>query len=288
MHRTCPVCSSSSYTLLFHDYNRREGYTELEWDYVECSSCGIHYLTEIPSFEEMWEKYEDIYVEPDIESLKKKLKNSPISNYKKILDIGCNHGIQLHRYFNAWWDIYGIDLNEKAIHDVKKYLPEENFSVTTIENSSFPDATFDKLQTFHVLEHVYNPKEFLIKAHNLLKDGWEIEIRIPNGKSLEMKIWWKYASQSWIPFHINMFGPVTIRQILSEAGFHDIRVSTNPLPWWWILSFRQWRGTINKKKWVTNFDQNIFHKLLMVALYPFLYLVSLFRFGEELHIFAKK
>jgi 2-polyprenyl-3-methyl-5-hydroxy-6-metoxy-1,4-benzoquinol methylase len=54
---------------------------------------------------------------------------------------------------------------------VKKYLPEENFSVTTIENSSFPEATFDKLQTFHVLEHVYNPKEFLIKAHNLLKES---------------------------------------------------------------------------------------------------------------------
>lgn len=288
MQRTCPVCSSSDFTIIFHDHNRREWYVELEGDYVQCNSCRMRYLTNIPSFEEMGSKYEDIYVEPNIELLKSKLKKGAASNGKKILDIGCNHGIQLIPYYNSGWDIYGIDLNEKAIHDVKKYLPSDNFIVSTIEDSTFADASFQKIQTFHVLEHVYDPINFLKKCHDLLEKEWEIEIRIPNGGSLEMKVWGKYASQSWIPFHINMFDPKTIRQLLEQVGFSDIHVRTNPIPWWWILSCRQYKGTINTKRGVTNFSQNIIHKLLQVLMYPFLWIASLFWYGEELQIHAKK
>lgn len=169
MQRICPVCSSSDSTIIFHDHNRREGYTELEGDYVQCSSCQMRYLTNIPNFEEMGGKYEDIYVEPNIELLRSKLHKEVISNGKKILDIGCNHGIQLIPYYNSGWDIFGIDLNEKAIRDVKKYLPSNNFVVSTIENSTFADDSFQKIQTFHVLEHVYDPIGFLKKCYTLLE-----------------------------------------------------------------------------------------------------------------------
>ena len=288
MHRNCPICSSSKSTLIFHDHNRREGYAELEWDYVLCTSCGMKYLTNIPSFEEMWGKYQDIYVEPNIESLRSKLKKEISQHEKNILDIGCNHGIQLIPYYNSGWNIYGIDLNEKAIRDIKKYLPEDHFSVSTIEDSLFPDGFFQKIQTFHVLEHVYDPEGFLKKCHSLLDTGGEIEIRIPNWGSVEMKIFGKYASQSWIPFHINLFDPKTLKILLEKTWFHDIRICTNPIPWWWILSFRQWRRTINTSRWVTNFSQNIFHKVFQVIFYPILWILSIPLYGEEIQLFAKK
>ena len=288
MHRNCPVCTSEKYTLVFHDHNRREGYSELEGDYVECSLCHMHYLTNIPSFEEMGGKYEDIYVLPDTEILRSRLVNQPISHHKKILDIGCNHGLQLIPYYNNGWDVYGIDLNEKAIIDIKKIFPQKNFILSTIEDAPFEDWYFQKIQTFHVLEHVYEPYDFLRKCHTLLEEGGDLEIRIPNGGSLEMRIWWKYASQSWVPFHINLFDPKTIDIILKKIWFTAIRIKTNPLPWWWILSFRQWKWTINLSRGVTNFRQNLFHKLLTVLLYPPLFILSLMWYGEELHIFAKK
>ncbi len=149
----------------------------------------MFYLTNIPNFNEMGEKYEDIYVELNIDMQKRKLRNIVSSNNKKILDIGCNHGTQLISYYNDGWDIYGIDLNKKAILDCRRYLPENNFSVSTIEDSDFPDGYFDKIQTFHVLEHVYSPFDFLKKCHCLLRQDGELEIRIPHGKSLEMRVW---------------------------------------------------------------------------------------------------
>ncbi len=288
MQRTCPVCGASWFLLIFHDHNRREGYTELEWDYVRCTACNMQYLTNIPSFEEMGGKYTDIYINPNIGELRSKLKNDIISNGKKILDIWCNYGTQLIPYYNGGWDIFGIDLNEKAIMDVQKYLPVNNFSVNTIEDSTFPDEYFQKIQTFHVLEHVYEVESFLKKCLSLLAPDGEIEIRVPNGWNLEMKLFWKYASQSWIPFHINLFTSETLQIMLKKVGFREITVRTSPIPWWWILSFRQWMGTINERRGVTNFTQNIFHKGIQVLLYPFLWIVSLFWYGEELIGIAKK
>jgi SAM-dependent methyltransferase len=248
----------------------------------------MQFLTDVPSFESMEGKYEDIYVEPDLNKLSKKLVSKPLRNGKRILDIGCNHGTQLIPAYNAGWEVFGIDLNVHAIKDCRKYLTAGNFEVSTIEDVKFPDKHFEKIQTFHVLEHIYDPMAFLKKIHSLLEKGGELEIRIPNGGSLEMKVWGKYSSQSWVPFHINMFDNSTIKLILEKAGFKDIRICTNPIPWWWILSYRQYRGTINIKKGVTNFHQNIFHKGLQVVMYPILYIVALFNFGEELHVRAYK
>ncbi len=288
MMRICPVCSSDKSTLIFHDVNRREWYTELEWDFVSCNDCGMKYLTHILSFSEMWEKYEDIYVHPDILNISEKIHKNVPQISKKILDIGCNHGVQLIPYVNLGWNVYGIDLNKHAIEDCKKYLPEANFLVSTIEDVWFPDNMFDKIQTFHVLEHVYDPKSFLEKCYKILNENWEIEIRIPHGDSLEMKVWGKYSSQSWVPFHINMFDKKTIVEVLTQAWFHEIMVHTNPIPWWWILSFRQWKNTINISRWVTNFKQGYFHILIQVMLYPFLWILSKVWYGEELHVIAKK
>ncbi len=288
MKRQCPVCTSIDNIIIFHDHNRREGYTELEWDYVQCTNCSMYYLANIPSFDEMWGKYEDIYVEPDITKLRAKCQKNRQKNKKKILDIGCNHGTQLIPYVNKWWDVFGIDLNNRAIIDCQKYLPKENFAVTTIEESSFIEESFHRIQTFHVLEHVYNPRFFLSKCYELLKKDGELEIRIPHGWSLEMKVWWKYSSQSWVPFHINMFNKKTITKLLEWIGFRDIIVRTNPIPWWWILSFRQWKWTINKRRWVTNFNQNMMHILIQIILFPILWIVAKLWYGEELHIFAKK
>lgn len=288
MQRTCPICNSLETKLLFRDYNRREWYTELTWDFVECINCSMKYLTNIPDFKSFAEKYEDIYVEPVIQELRKKLKLKIEKNWMKVLDVWCNHWTELIKYYNDWFEVFWIDLNKKAIEDCKKYLPKDNFFSSTIENSTFKEEYFDIITSAHVLEHVYDLDSFIKFTNFLLKKWWKIKIRIPHWNSFEMEIWWKYSSQSWIPFHINMFNKNTITLLLKKHWFKNIRINTNPIPWWWILSFRQWNWTINKKKWITNFDQNIFHKFLQISMFPILWLISKFWYWEELEINATK
>lgn len=286
--RKCPLCSSESNTLIFTDHNRREGYTELTADYVVCNDCSMKYLANIPDFQSFAETYEDIYVVPNIEDLKGRLIETPIKNGKKILDIGCNHGIQLIPFYNKWYEIYGLDLNKKAIEDCKKYLPSENFFVSTIEDLDFDTEHFDLIITSHVLEHVYDLNTFLSSVFRLLKKWGSFTIKVPHAESLEMIVWGKYSSQSWVPFHINMFDQKSIVHILEKHGFSSIKTKTNPYPWWWILSYRQWKRTINTERWVTNFHQNIFHKALQICMFPVLFIVAKVWYGEELEVSCKK
>ncbi|MDD2916222.1 MAG: class I SAM-dependent methyltransferase [Candidatus Gracilibacteria bacterium] len=288
IERSCPICSSTSKTLVFTDYNRREGYTELIADYVTCDDCSMQYLTNIPDFQSFAETYEDIYVNPDIEKLKARLAPSPKKNGKKVLDIGCNHGTQLIPFYNKGYEIYGIDLNKKAIEDCKKYLPSDHFFHSTVEGLDFEDDSFDVITTSHVLEHVYDLDTFLSSVYRLLKRGGTFTIKVPHGRSLEMLVWGKYSSQSWVPFHINMFDQKSITHILKKHGFESIKTSTNPYPWWWILSYRQWAGTINAQRGVTNFHQNIFHKALQVLIFPILFIIAKMGYGEELEVTCNK
>ena len=100
INRKCPLCSETNTSLIFTDHNRREWYIELTADYVECRDCWMKYLTKIPDLSSITKKYEDIYVTPDLTSLKNKIKPNIQNNWCKVLDIWCNHGTQLIKYKN--------------------------------------------------------------------------------------------------------------------------------------------------------------------------------------------
>lgn len=281
--RQCPICSSSNYQVIFHDHNRRED-LRLEADFVKCRSCGMKYLTNLPGFDEVKSNYQEIYYHQLFSLPKKEIK----MNGKKILDVGCNFGGQLKKYYLAGYEIYGLDLNADAIDDARKNLPNGNFKVSTVEDSKYFDNYFDVIRSSHVLEHVYDVASFVKEVYRILKPGGKFLIYVPNGNSLEMKIFGKYSSQSWVPFHVNLFGGKQLAKTLSELGFKDIKFKTRPMPWWWILSWRQFRSRISIGGSKTDFSRSALDKLLMIILYIPLFIISKFGLGEELLIAAKK
>jgi SAM-dependent methyltransferase len=205
-----------------------------------------------------------------------------------VLDIGCSFGRQLKKYYKDGFDVYGIDLNGKAIEDAKKNIPNGHFKNALLEKSSFEDNFFDTIRTSHVLEHVYNIDSFLEEAFRILKPGGKFIIKVPHGNSLEFDIFGRYASQSWIPFHINLFSGETLKRKLSEFGFVKIKYKTKAIPWWWILSWRQMKNRINSEKNKTNFNRSFFTLILMVILYLPLTIVSIFGKGDELIVKSTK
>lgn len=281
--RNCPICGEEKFEIIFHDKNRREG-LDVEADFVRCEKCGMKYLTNIPKFENWQHEYSEIYESQNFDLPKVQIKK----NSKKVLDIGCNFGLQLKEYYLEGYDVYGLDLNKQAIEDAKRNLPQGNFQNTTIEQSNYEDNFFDIIRTSHVLEHVYDVDSFIKKVYQILKPGGKFIVKVPNGNSLEMKLFGKFSAQSWIPFHVNLFTGKDLQKKLSQVGFKNIKILTKAIPWWWILSWRQWRNTINLGKNKTNFEQKFFHKIIMAMLWPWLWLMSKFNLGEELIVVAYK
>src|SRR5580693_2550630 len=79
-------------------------------------------------------------------------------NAKKVLDVGCGNGRNLHYFLRNGYDVFGIDPDPRAVEEVKKLAaalapdnPQENIVVGRAENLSYNDATFDLIVCSAVL-----------------------------------------------------------------------------------------------------------------------------------------
>jgi hypothetical protein len=98
-------------------------------------------------------------------------------NIKNVLEIGGLHGILAQKYFNlegkAKWTI--IEPNP---------IVPESVPVTVIkgffDNNFTSDEKFDAVIHSHLLEHVYNPDEFMSHQSSFMKEGDLLLFTLPN------------------------------------------------------------------------------------------------------------
>lgn len=70
-------------------------------------------------------------------------------------------------------------------------------------------------------------------------------VYVPHGRSLSMRLMKGNSISSWIPFHLQLFTYKSLRWLLEEAGFTDIKIYGYYPTSWLPLSFVQLR---NKKQ----------------------------------------
>ena len=79
---------------------------------------------------------------------------------------------------------------------------------------------------FDVLEHVYDPREFLTKALQWLKPGGIFYSMMPNIDSWEAGIFGSYWFGLEMPRHLSHFSPSSLRYLMTEVGFTEVLVKT--------------------------------------------------------------
>lgn len=99
-----------------------------------------------------------------------------------ILEIGCASGSTLleikNRYKNS--EVYGIELNSSVAALAKNVANVENGDAEKFDFSIYSEEFFDYVILGDVLEHLYNPKEFIIKIMKYIKKDGYIIASIPN------------------------------------------------------------------------------------------------------------
>ena len=102
---------------------------------------------------------------------------------KKVLDFGCGDGVLSYYLSKAGAEVYGIDLNECAIHLAKEMFHkkklEAQFKVAPCSETGFDDESFDIVVSTEVIEHVTSPDDFLVEINRVLKKGGTALVTTP-------------------------------------------------------------------------------------------------------------
>ena len=256
----CPVCGASKYKILFHDRNRRDN-IDCSGTYVQCKECSLVYLRERPPWEEIVKFYssmdEDLTANagkadavelrrqaespvPKWKQILRKIRFRPHSwplgpipkGSKRLLDLGCGSGAKLFEFAELGYKVSGVDVGEDTIRLCKELLPEGHFIQGELQEADLPDGHFDYIRIDNALEHVPNPKEVIRECSRLLCGGGQLMVYVPHGRSLSMRFLKGNSISAWIPFHLQLFTRKSLKGVLHEANFKDVRIyEYNPISW---------------------------------------------------------
>jgi 2-polyprenyl-3-methyl-5-hydroxy-6-metoxy-1,4-benzoquinol methylase len=159
----------------------------------------------------------------------------------RFLDIGAGDGTLLKAAREQGWQVEGVEMHP-MLYD--RYLKAIDCPIHT---GPFEDlrleGRFDAAAFVHVLEHVLDPKAFLLRCKASLRPGGTAYAVVPNTESLNDRVKtalsrWRLKSRPWKHFaadhHLWFFTPRTLRRLAVSAGLEVLSLeSTHPDPSTW-------------------------------------------------------
>ncbi|MEZ4735761.1 MAG: class I SAM-dependent methyltransferase [Caldilineaceae bacterium] len=274
---------------------------------VCCTRCGLVYQNPRPTLAEMGQHYPPEY-EPyaDLAALPKRnwlLQKAVehgtnkrcrfVTRHKaagKLLDVGCAMGgFLLGMQKQKQWTVAGVEVNEAVAHAAQDRHGLDIFP-GALEEAQYPDATFDAVTLWDVLEHLHDPLGSLQEIHRILRPNGIVVIRVPNLASWDAKLFGTAWAGLDAPRHLYIFTPESLSTLLEKAGFQVLEHSCGIGSYMtFVLSVRFWltaRGVSTKTK--ETLTKALYHPLARLLSTPPFYLVSLTRRGPLLVTVARK
>ena len=243
--RNCIICKNNDNV---EDYCKQDGQL-----YVKCNSCGLIYVDNFASQENM----NKAYTGGGLKSLRRKLfgpirrmrhisrakyftqraedifkfvKNAYVHSVegKNYIDIGCNKGFLLEQALKNGVNVYGVELVKEVMMPFKNTYPKskngifhERFSNVA---AKFEDEFFDIVTAMDVVEHFEDPLSDLKHIYRILKSDGVFVIQTPDvdaKEAIEQKCAWGGLKPLE---HLHLFGKSNFQRFAKDAGFSEVTV----------------------------------------------------------------
>lgn len=210
----CRICRSSNVEHFCTVFDRVLNTPGKTWRVLRCSECGFGWTFPPLSVDQIASYYPASYLGDVAKSLEDYLsgkllesrswrgeteKVRLVEGYVKggrILDVGCGAGQFLWALDSRRWEKTGVELSKETVELVRSRLTPLRLVAGDIYSSELPEAFFDVITFWHVLEHLPDPDAVLQRATALLRpNGWLI-VSLPNLASLQARLFREY----WYPF----------------------------------------------------------------------------------------
>ncbi|HTS21086.1 MAG TPA: class I SAM-dependent methyltransferase [Casimicrobiaceae bacterium] len=198
-----------------------------------CIDCGLQFVTPTPSAAELAAYYDRGYAVPleryAAAGHRNAARIAELERWRpergRLLEVGASYGHSLAAARERGWDVVGVELSPTASEHARSQL---GLTVHTCALADAPLAQgrFDAVIMWHVLEHVRDPRDELLRLAGLLKPGGILGLRVPNIDSFGARIagqWWPWMCP---PAHLWFFSRTTLPRLVDACGFDVKQVAT--------------------------------------------------------------
>lgn len=253
---TCPICNSNHYIVITQLKDYELNTCSNSWRVNQCNNCSVWWLNPRPDLSELDIIYPSTYYAYNFKKkigrliysakiLLDRIKLNKIFEHhphkvKKYLDIGCGDGRYLklaEKNKLIKKNIFGLEINQAQT----KFLSDlgYNIKIGSVENIDkiINNKKFDLVTMFHVIEHISNVKETLLKLKFILNNDGLLVFETPNYDSLDCKLFkHHYWGGYHCPRHWTIFDPISIERTLKSAGYEIIKIEYKTGHSFWLYS----------------------------------------------------
>jgi SAM-dependent methyltransferase len=143
----------------------------------------------------------------------------------RLLDVGSGKGRFLRRAARHGWTVHGLDQapGQVAAAKARFGLQVEHGDLT---QSRLSPESFDVITSWHVVEHLPDPRAHLARVRALLRPQGLFACEVPNFASWQARLSGRDAMHLDVPRHLAHHTPSSLSRLLSGEGLHPLRYTT--------------------------------------------------------------
>jgi SAM-dependent methyltransferase len=138
----------------------------------------------------------------------------------RVLEIGSSLGLLLDQLRGDGWQTTGLEPWAEAAQFAQEKLGLD-IVPATLDNATFPDASFDVVIMLHVIEHVGDPLTTLREIHRILRPGGTLVMETPRYDTLTHKLLKRRERSLSCEGHQYFFTVDSLRRTYERAGFRE-------------------------------------------------------------------
>ena len=237
---SCPACGSDQ---------REPGLVKFDFIYVLCRRCGSLYLSPRPTaamYDLYYQESESVqfwsthFFKETAEARRQKIfrpRAQVVDQWSKecggepgggglFVDIGSGYGIFLDeiKRLKRFDRILGIE----QAPNLARTCRERGFEVIEkkIEEIAAREVEAVFATAFEVLEHVFNPLEFLQSAGRVLRRGGILMFTTLTVSGFDIQVLWENSKSIYPPHHINLLSVEGMGRLIERSGMQLLDLST--------------------------------------------------------------
>jgi len=144
-----------------------------------------------------------------------------IKGCSRVLDIGCNVGYFAEPITELGIEYVGIDNSPGCIEHAKQRYSQVQFIEGDAEYllNFIGKNSFDGVIASEVIEHVINPKRFLVGIFEILKPNGKLVLTSQNSNGIQLRIRALLGRYRWDRTHFRLYSKVELAHDVTSAGF---------------------------------------------------------------------